>query len=83
MKDTSENMGKKYRDMLLKRSRADRLKMGFSMLAAARALVRATALEADPSVSASELRKLLFLRFYGQDFEPAARKRIPSALEKP
>jgi hypothetical protein len=82
MKDTSEAIERKYRGMLLKRSGADRLKMGCSMLATARALVRATALEAEPSVSASALRKLLFLRFYGHDFEPAARKRILRALEK-
>jgi hypothetical protein len=82
MKDTSDAMERKYRDRLLKRSGEDRLKMGCSMHATAQALVRAAALEAEPSVSSSSLRKILFLRFYGQDFDTATRKRILRALEK-
>jgi hypothetical protein len=82
MKDASEAVERIYRAMLLKRSRAERLKMGFSMLAMARSLVRSAALEARPSLTAAALRKLLFLRFYGQDFGPAARRRILRALEK-
>jgi hypothetical protein len=65
MKDTSEAMEQKYRDMLLKRSGEERLKMGCSMHATAQALVRAAALETDPSASPASLRKALFLRFYG------------------
>jgi hypothetical protein len=82
MKDTSESIEKKYRAMLLKRSGEERLKMGCSMLATTRALVRASALEAEPSASPVALRKILFLRFYGQDFDAAARKRILRALER-
>ena len=82
MKDTSDVLETKYRDMLLKRSGAERLKMGCSMHATAQALVRAAALEADPSASPSSLKKILFLRFYGQDFDTAMRKRILRALEK-
>ena len=83
MKDTSDAMKQKYRDMLLKRSGEERLKMGCSMHAMARALVRASALQADPSASPATLRKILFLRFYGRDFDSARRKRILRALEKP
>ncbi len=82
MKDTSDAMERKYRDMLLKRSGEERLKMGCSMHATARALVRASALQADPSASDASLKKVLFLRFYGQDFDSATRKRILRALEK-
>ena len=82
MKDTSEAMERKYRDMLLKRSGEERLKMGCSMHAMAQALVRASALQADPSASPSTLRKILFLRFYGQDFDSATRKRILRALTR-
>ena len=81
MKDTSDAMAQKYRDMLLKRSGEDRLKMGCSMHAMAQALVRASALQADPSASPATLRKILFLRFYGRDFDSATRKRILRALE--
>jgi hypothetical protein len=82
MKDTSVAMEDKYRDLLLKRSGEDRLKMGCSMHATAQALVRASALHADPAASPSSLKKVLFLRFYGQDFDIAKRKRILRALEK-
>ena len=82
MKDTSDAMEVKYRNMLLKRSGEARLKMGCSMHATAKALVRASALQADPSASPSSLKKVLFLRFYGQDFDSATRKRILRALDK-
>ena len=83
MKDTSDAMAEKYRDMLLKRSGEERLKMGCSMHAMAQVLVRASTLETDPSASPASLRKALFLRFYGQDFDTATRKRILRVLEKP
>jgi hypothetical protein len=80
MKDTSDALEHKYRDMLLKRSGEERLKMGCSMHAMAQALVRASAQVADPSASTVSWKKILFLRFYGQDFESATRKRILRAL---
>jgi hypothetical protein len=82
MKDTSDAMETKYRAMLLRRSGEERLKMGCSMHATAQVLIRVSALEVEPSVSASSLKKVLFLRFYGQDFDTATRKRILRALEK-
>ena len=82
MKDTSDAMERIYRDMLLKRSGEERLKMGCSMHATAQALVRASALQADPSASHAPLKKVLFLRFYGQDFDTATRKRILRSLGK-
>ncbi len=80
MKDTSAAMERKYRDRLLKRSGEERLKMGCSMHATAQALVRASALAVEPSAPPSYLKKVLFLRFYGQDFDSATRKRILRAL---
>ena len=57
------------------------MKMGCSMHATAQALVRASTLEREPSASPATLRKALFLRFYGQDFDAAKCKRIVEALE--
>jgi hypothetical protein len=68
--------------MLLKRSGEERLKMGCSMHAMAQALVRASAQAANPSASTVSMKKILFLRFYGRDFESATRKRILRALAK-
>lgn len=82
MKDTSIAMEARYREMLLSRPGEERLKMGCSMHSTARALVRASALQADPTASPSSLNKFVFLRFYGQDFDSAARSKILRALEK-
>ncbi|MGH7769890.1 MAG: hypothetical protein ACREQP_20775 [Candidatus Binatia bacterium] len=60
----------------------ERLKMGFSMRAAARALARSSTLAGNPSASSAALRKSLFLRFYGQDFDAATCKKILQALER-
>jgi len=82
VKDTSIAMEARYREMLLKRSGEERIKMGCSMHSMARALVLASARRADPSASPFDLKKILFLRFYGQDFDSATRKKILRALEK-
>src|SRR2546426_11364289 len=52
--------------MLLARSPEERLTMGCSMSATARALVRASVLAQDPHASSAALRRALFLRFYGR-----------------
>jgi len=64
--------------MLLARSGEERLKMGCSMHATSRALVRASIADKDPIV----VKQALFLRFYGDDFEPKQRERILRALRK-
>jgi hypothetical protein len=63
------------------RSGEERLKMGCSMHATAQALVKASVLENDPLASPAALRRALFLRFYGHEFDPDTRVKILSALE--
>ncbi len=82
MRDTSSEMEQRYRAMLLQRSGVERLKMGCSMHATAQALVRASILEKEPHASSGALRRALFLRFYGQDFDPQSRERILRALDQ-
>ncbi len=81
MKDTPPGVERKFRRMLLKRPGQERLKMGCSMHAAAQALAKASLSQRYPGAHAAKLKRLLFLRFYGADFEPEERKRIASALE--
>jgi hypothetical protein len=76
MSDTPDEIERRYRDLLLRRSGEERLRMGCSMHATARALVRASILEADPLISPAGLRQALFLRFYGGDFDASARHAI-------
>ena len=71
---------KKYRDMLLKLSGEERLKMGFSMHHLSKCLVLAAIRKEHPQASESKVRRELFLRFYGTDFEEPARTRAASAI---
>jgi len=82
VKDTPPAIEWKFRQMLMERPGVERVKVGCSMHATAQALVRASILQADPAASPAALRKALFLRFYGQDFDAATRKKILQALAK-
>jgi hypothetical protein len=82
MSDTPPEIERQYRLMLLQRSGEERLKMGCSMHATAKALVRASILNKTPSISPAELRKALFLRFYMNDFDSATREKILRALDE-
>lgn len=50
------------------------------MHATAQALVRASILARDPQASPATLRRALFLRFYGSEFDAATRERILTRL---
>jgi len=82
MNDTPSEIERKYLEMLMERSGEERLKMGCSMHATAQALVRASVLEKEPLASAATLRRALFLRFYGHEFDAETRENILLALEK-
>jgi hypothetical protein len=82
VKDTPPVIERKFRQMLMKRSGEERLKMGCSMHATAQALAKASLLQQHPGARPAEIKRLLFLHFYGTDFEPGERKRIASALAK-
>jgi Uncharacterised protein family (UPF0158) len=66
--------------MLLERSSEERLKMGCSMGATARVLVRASVLARDPHASQAAVRRALFLRFYGHEFDAVEQERILERL---
>lgn len=78
MKDTPDEIERKFHDMLLARGGEERLKMGCSMHEAARALVIASASGNDTAA----VKRELFLRFYGAEFKPRKRKKILAALRK-
>ncbi|MEW6455620.1 MAG: hypothetical protein AB1410_02740 [Acidobacteriota bacterium] len=81
MKDTSSGMEKKFNSMLMQRSGEDRVKMGFSMNDSARRLVIASILNKNPNASPLEIRRELFLRFYGIDFDKKNKEKILKFLE--
>ena len=80
MNDTPPDVERRYRQMLLALPGKRRLEMGASMHATARALARAGMLARHPEATEAELRRALFLRFYGDDLSPRARDRIVAWL---
>ncbi len=81
MKDTPAEMDTCYRAMLMQRSGEERLMMGCAMRETARALVEASILEQDPQATPEAVRKSLFLRFYGHEFDTESRAKILAAIE--
>lgn len=82
MNDTSPEMERRFREMLISRSPEDRLKMACSMHETARRLVIASLLQQNPNATPADLRRGLFLRFYADDFSPEETGRILAALGK-
>jgi hypothetical protein len=81
MRDTSPEIERLFRGMLLERSGEERLKMGCSMHQFAQMVVRASVLAQNPRATATELRRAVFLRFYGSDFDAPTRDKILGALD--
>lgn len=48
----------------------------------ARAFVEASLLEQDPRATTATIRKGLFLRFYGHEFDALTREKILAAIEQ-
>lgn len=66
MNDTSPEMEAKVRELFMRRSGQERLRMGCEMFSMTRAIMTAS-LKAQ-GYSGMELKKQIFLRTYGQDF---------------
>jgi hypothetical protein len=81
MNDTSPEMDRRFREMILARSGEDRLKMGCSMHAMAQAIVGASLKEKMPDATAGDFRRELFLRFYIEDVDREVREKIIEALK--
>lgn len=80
MKDTPEPVERRFRELLLARSGAERMKMGFAMFSSARAMLRAGLGDPDGTDDSVEMRVQIFLRTYGGDFTPETRERIVAKL---
>lgn len=81
MNDTSTETDQRYRAMLMQRTGEERLIMGCAMRDTARALVEASLRERDPQATVEAIRKGLFLRFYGHEFDHETRAKILATIE--
>ena len=76
MNDTSPLVESIFLEMMMKKSGQERLMMGFSMFEMARKQVVASIKRDNPNVNIKDLRREIFLRFYGQEFSPEEREKI-------
>jgi hypothetical protein len=82
MEDTTPEIAEKIREMIRAKSPSERAMMGCSMYETSRYLVTRGILEQNPMISKAELRKELFLKFYGSDFTLEEKERILKHLEE-
>lgn len=76
MNDTSPEVESLFNELMMKKTGQERMQMGFSMFEMARKQVLASIINQNPNVDSREIRKQLFLRFYGDDFTPEEREKI-------
>ena len=76
MNDTTPKIAEKMREMIRGKTPEERLKMGCSMYDFSKHLIIRSILENRPNLSPADLRRELFLRFYGNDFDSEKREKI-------
>lgn len=81
MTDTSASVGLRFRNMIMKRSPEKRLLMGFSMYDTARIIVKSAIMEQNPQISLEDIKKEIFLRFYGKEYNRLEIEKILRALD--
>jgi hypothetical protein len=76
MNDTSPEVESFFNELMMKKTGQERMRMGFSMFDMARKQALASIINQNPNADSKEIRKQLFLRFYGDDFTPEEREKI-------
>lgn len=67
MNDTSQKMIEYYDRLMMERSPQERLRMGCSMFDTAKQMVRDSIMSDNDQLLPDEIKKEIFLRFYGQE----------------
>lgn len=79
MKDTPTAIEQLFTRKLLNLAPEERLAMACRMFSAAKALIHA-GISSGGAMSTAEVRALVFLRLYGQDFDQAERAKVLAQL---
>ncbi len=80
MNDTHPEIAIRFRELMMRKSGEERLLMGCSMYDTAKEIVRSAIYNSRPGITDAELKREVFLRFYGQEFSEAERDKLLSAL---
>lgn len=81
VKDTAPGIEAKLFELMMKKTPEERLIMGCGMFDTAKTIVVSSIRDKHPGISASDLRKEVFLRIYAADFEPRRKQAILKWLE--
>jgi len=76
MKDTNPAIEEMFCNMMMAKSGAERLRMGFGMYEMARKMIIASILQDNPEISEKEINVSIFNRLYGNDLPPATIKKF-------
>jgi hypothetical protein len=80
MNDTHPEIAVRFRDLMKAKSNERRLLMGCSMFDTAKQIAKSAIYSQCPSITPKEMRKEIFLRFYGLEFSRADREKILSGF---
>ena len=76
MNDTHPEVAAQFRDLMKAKSNEERLLMGCSMYDTAKQIVQSAVYNEHPGITPEEMRKEIFLRFYGLEFSRADKEKI-------
>jgi hypothetical protein len=76
MNDTHPNVASRYRDLMMSKTGEQRLRMGCSMHDTSKQIVRSAIYESYPEITEAEMRREIFLRFYGHEFSRDDREKL-------
>jgi len=80
MFDTHPEIAVRYRELMMRKSGEQRLLMGCSMYDTAKQIVRSAIYNSRPGITDAEIKREIFLRFYGEEFSQADREKYLSVL---
>jgi len=80
MNDTNPEVAVQFQNLIMCKSGEQRLIIGCSMYDTAKKIVQNAIYNQHPEIKPEEMKKEIFLRFYGLEFSRADRERLLSAL---
>jgi len=80
MFDTHPDVAVRFRNLMMSKTGQQRLRMGCSMYDTAKEIVRSAIYNSRPEITDEEMKKEIFLRFYGKEFSRADKEQFLSAL---
>ena len=80
MNDTHPEMAVRFRNLMMSKTGQERLLMGCSMYDTAKEIVRSSIYNDHPGIIEADMRREIFLRFYGREFNRDEREKFIKAL---